>query len=159
MIEKVIENWLDCISERALQVAFSHMLVCEGYSVIHSTRHCEMELGKDIIALNPNKKLCAYQLKVSKKERITLSVWRKEIQPQLIDLVQGKIDHPAIPKHKHHKSYIVANAYIDESVQRSIQDFNRNKNNKGTIKYIGKGWLLKKLFLCKKICGQMKQKM
>lgn len=51
MIERVIENWLDNASEKTYQVPFCYMLVKQGHKIIHLSRHCGMEHGKDIITI------------------------------------------------------------------------------------------------------------
>ena len=51
--ERILENWLDSSNERTFEVPFCFMLLSQGYTVIHMTRHSSMEMGKDIIAIDP----------------------------------------------------------------------------------------------------------
>lgn len=84
MKEKLIENWLIKASERAYQGPLCAVLSYEGYTVVHSTRHCSMEMGKDIIATDADGELVCFQLKAHKGKRLTLSEWRDDLQQQKI---------------------------------------------------------------------------
>jgi hypothetical protein len=53
VVERLIESWLDSQTERRYQPAFIQLLVPEGWSVLHNTRHSPIELGKDVIARAP----------------------------------------------------------------------------------------------------------
>ena len=128
MLEKIIENWLDKASERSFQQPFCYMLSAEGHTIIHSTRHSAMEMGKDIITIAPDRTHCAFQLKSG---NISLSKWRSEVSPQIDDLVCGPINHPSIDPSEHHKSYLVTNGRIEEEVSRAIDDRNRGWANQG----------------------------
>ena len=122
MQERVIENWLDKTTERLYQKPYCYMLSAEGHTIIHLTRHCGMELGKDIITIAPDGTPCAFQLKTG---NISLDKWRKEVNPQIDDLVVGQINHPSVDSSKHHRSYLVTNGNIVEEVNRAIDDRNR----------------------------------
>lgn len=121
MIERVVENWLAKSGERAYQVPFCYMLAHRGEAIVHLTRHCSMEMGKDVITIAEDGKPCAYQLKGG---NISLNTWRKEVGSQVEDLVMGAIAHPSIPAGQSHRSYLVTNGRIEEEAQRAIQDRN-----------------------------------
>lgn len=147
MIERLIENWLDSASERAFQVPYCQSLLAEGFTVVHLSRHCAMELGKDILAIDKNGIPCAFQLKSVKGERVTLSKYRADVEPQLVSLALGNIVHPTIDSAIPHKSYLVINGDLTEEVARAIDDFNRARIADGTnrtIEVIVKGQLLQK---------------
>ena len=122
MLERVIENWLDKATERSFEQPYCYMLAAEGHTIIHLTRHSAMELGKDIITIAPDGTPCAFQLKTGD---ISLDKWRKEVSPQIDDLVVGKINHPSIDSSKHHRAYLVTNGNIAEEVSRAIDDRNQ----------------------------------
>ena len=122
MLERVIENWLDKATERSFEKPYCYMLAAEGHTIIHLTRHTAMELGKDIITIAPDGTPCAFQLKTGD---ISLDKWRKEVSPQIDDLVVGKINHPSVDSSKHHKAYLVTNGNIVEEVSRAIDDRNQ----------------------------------
>ena len=46
VVERLVESWLDSQGERQYQPAFIQLLVSEGWSVLHNTRHSPIELGK-----------------------------------------------------------------------------------------------------------------
>lgn len=148
LLEKVIENWLDKAGEKTFQEAFCAMLAAEGHIIIHLTRHCAMELGKDIITIGPDGIPCAYQLKGNPGGKLSLSQWRGEINKQVIDLVSGKITHPSLdPSLPHHKAFLVTNGEIEEEVSRAIDDMNRGWANQGLsqrLEVIVRGQLLEK---------------
>ena len=122
MLERVIENWLDNTTELNYQEPFCYILSSEGHTIIHSTRHSAMELGKDIITIAPDDTPCAFQLKTG---NVTLHQWRKNIAAQTSDLVTLQISHPSVNNTIHHRSYFVTNGRIDEEVSRAIEDRNQ----------------------------------
>ena len=122
MLERVIENWLDKATERSFEKPYCYMLAAEGHTIIHLTRHSDMEMGKDIITIAPDGTPCAFQLKVG---NISLKKWRKEVSSQIDDLVVGKIKHPSVDSSKHHRAYLVTNGKIEEQVCRAIDDRNQ----------------------------------
>jgi len=147
MIERIIENWLDKANERSFQIPFCYALINEGYTIIHSTKHNIMEMGKDIIAIDPDGKTpCAFQLKNVNGSKLNLTMYRSDLENQLNSLVYNKIVHPSIEYDGQHKSFIVINGELDEAVQISIDQFNRAVKDKGLmpIKIVTKGQLLKK---------------
>jgi hypothetical protein len=95
-------------------------------TVLHLTRHGEMEIGKDVIAVDRQGTSYAYQLKTPSGPRITMSEWRKDIAAQVHDLVTTAVVHPSLPKTKPHRSFLVTNKGIDEPVVRAIDDMNRH---------------------------------
>ena len=145
MLERVIENWLDKATERSFQQPYCYMLSAEGYTIIHLTRHCGMELGKDIITISPDGTPCAFQLKAG---NISLAKWRDEVSSQTSDLVSLKINHPSVDSSKHHRSYLVTNGNIAEEVSRAIDDRNRTWESQNQpylhLKTIVRGQLLEK---------------
>lgn len=147
MIERLIENWLDKATERSFQVPFCHMLCANGYTVVHLSRHCGMEMGKDVLAIHPDGTPCAYQLKSTKDGKISLKQWRAEISRQVLDLVVGKIIHPSIDGSKHARAYLVTNGELEEEVIRAIDDMNRGFFDSGQthlrLRTIVKGELFK----------------
>ena len=122
MLERVIENWLDKATERMFQHPYCYMLSAEGHTIIHLTRHCGMEMGKDIITIAPDGTPCAFQLKTG---NISLAKWDKEVSSQTDALVTRHINHSSVVSSKHHRSYLVTNGNIVEEVNRAIDDRNR----------------------------------
>ena len=125
MIERLLETWLNKANERSFQIPFAHWLAYQGYTVLHVSRHCAMELGKDVIAIAPDGVPCAYQIKGLDGGKMTLAKWRDDIGKQVHPLVHTKIVHPSLNTTHHHRSYIVVNGEFNEEVQREIDDFNR----------------------------------
>src|SRR5947207_5360327 len=119
MIEKIIENWLIKSSEKSYQLPFCFLLMQQGKTILHMTRHSAMEQGKDIIAVDARGQVYAYQLKGIEGRRLTISAWQ-EIINQIMQLVYTPCSHPSIRSKKHHKSYLVINGDIDEEVQHAI---------------------------------------
>lgn len=145
MIEKLIEHWLDSIGERGYQSAFLQMLVGEGHTIVHSTRHTPIEFGKDVISLDPDGVPSAFQLKGNPGSRLTLSQFR-EIRPQLTELVEQPISYAGVPDIPH-KCFLVTNGEVEEEVQRAIDDMNRDLTRRGfhshqRLKIISRGQML-----------------
>lgn len=124
MIEKLLENWLDSASERSYQAVFVQMLSAQGYRVVHSTRHTVLEYGKDILAIAPDGKGCAYQLKGNPGGKLGLDQFRRDVQPQLVQLMTQAVVFPGFPQEPH-RAYLVSNGYFEEEVQRAVDDLNR----------------------------------
>lgn len=126
MREKIIENWLINATERGFQVPFAFSLISKGHRVVHVSRHCAMEFGKDVISQDHNGKIHAFQLKSKKK--ISLSDWRNQINQQVIDLVNLPIKHPSILNQTGwHESYLVVNGELEEEVVEAINKFNEGQ--------------------------------
>jgi len=122
VIQRLLEFWLNNIGERGYQGPFLQMLVAAGYTVLHSTRHMPIEFGKDVIALDPQGRLTAFQLKGKPGGLFTHSDLR-EVQPQLLELSQYAVRfpgrEPAVPR-----PVLVVNAQVDENAQRALDDWN-----------------------------------
>ena len=124
MIERLIENWLDSASERSYQACFCQMLVGQGHTVVHSTRHSPIEFGKDVISIAPDGVPCAFQLKGNPGSRLSQSEMR-DILPQLIQMATQAIVFPGIPVVPH-RSYLVTNGFVEEEAARIVDDTNLN---------------------------------
>ena len=126
MIEKLLESWLDNASERQFQLPFCLMLSASGHRVVHMTRHCGMEFGKDVISITPTGRVCAFQLKRVEK-RLTQASWHGML-PQIIQLLNYAVSHPSLPNGgtSDHDSTIVINGDLSEEVIREIQDLNQS---------------------------------
>jgi hypothetical protein len=121
--EKLIEIWLDSAGERQYQFAFRNALLSAGYTIVHDTSHTALELGKDDIAIAPNGKLFAYQLKGNPGGRLTISQWH-ELLPQINALVYQPISHPSVKRGVLHAPVLVTNGEIHEDVLAAIHAYN-----------------------------------
>lgn len=140
MLERLLENWLDSASERSYQPCFVQLLSGQGYQVLHSTRHCALEFGKDVIAIAPDGVACAYQLKGNPGSSLGLGEFRRDIQAQLIQLTSQPIVFPGVSTDVPHRSYLVSNGYFEEEVQRAVDDLNRAKPY-SSVELISRGQL------------------
>lgn len=131
MLERVIENWLINSTEKTFQLPFCHMLQAAGYTVVHMSRHCGMELGKDIIAIDKDGTPCAFQLKTAKNGKIGLKQWKDELHGQMLQLVTLDINHPSIKSNKPHRSFLVTNGEFEEEVAEAIRSFNEYLEKQG----------------------------
>jgi len=130
MIERIIENWVDKASEKAFQVPFCYILIEQGHTIIHMTRHCGMEHGKDIISYDREGNLCAFQLKGAAGAKIKLRDWKQEIHGQVLQLIFTPISHPSVVDNRYHRSYFVTNAEIEEEVSHAIVAFNQQHKDR-----------------------------
>jgi hypothetical protein len=138
LLERLIENWLDNASERSYQVPFTQMLIDMGLSVVHSSRHAPIELGKDVIAIDAAGNPSAYQLKAVSGKKIPKSELTKLID-QINELVFTKIFHPSIENNKRHQPYLVINGEFEEESLLLLEQLNKG--------YIEKGYLPVKTFV------------
>lgn len=135
MLERVIDDWLTKTTELAFQAPFCQMLAARGETVVHSSRHCAMELGKDVISVTSRGRVHAYQLKTAPRGRLSLGEWRKGLQAQAFDLVTSAVVHPSVKSRKHHRSFFVVNGDINEEVASDIDRMNRAWASQGQRDY------------------------
>jgi len=140
-LERTIENWLMSVNELGYQMPFSQLLLNEGYSVLHQSKHTAFEQGKDIIALDKKGIPCAFQLKGG---NITNARWRAEVKVEVEELIDYKIVHPSVDKDKKHRSYLVTNGELDETVRLAIDNLNSGKWKDAPLIVITRGELLNK---------------
>lgn len=132
MLERVVEDWLDKSNERNWQQAFCTMLLANGHTILHSTRHNAMELGVDVLSVDADRTLCAYQLKGTENGTLRLRDWR-EISSQVDEMVCRLIEVPGnVANGQQHRSFLVTNGQIDETAQQAIRDRNRQFAAQGT---------------------------
>ena len=135
MLERLIENWLDNASEKTFQLPFCYMLANEGYTILHLTRHCGMEHGKDIIAVDPDGYTCAFQLKGAPGSKIKLRQWQSTLVGQVQQMIFTPVSHPSATSQDHHRSFLVTNGEIEEEVLTAIDLMNRDWKSKGQSQY------------------------
>ena len=106
----------------AIRPLFCQMLVGQGHRIIHSSRHSQIELGKDVISLAPDGVPCAYQLKGNPGTRLTLTQFQQML-PQLLQLVNMPIPVDSLVL-KSHRSYLVTNGLVEEETHFAIRELN-----------------------------------
>ena len=145
MIERLVEHWLDNAGERSYQPCFCQMLVGQGYKIVHSTKHTPLEFGKDIIAIAPDGKLVAYQLKGNPNGPLSPRDF-DGIRGQLEQLALLAITIPGFRTRTPDECYLVTNGNIDEAVYHQIQTLNASLEGRGhgpeRIRTITRGTLL-----------------
>ena len=140
MIERAIENWLINTNERNYQVPFCQVLISQGHEILYISPHGALEFGKDIISIDKDANIHAYQLKTG---NISLSVWDTIHREVMQDLVNTACDHPNIDKKKPHISHLVTNGNIDDNVFQRIDKVNKTTTNFSKLETINKDQLLK----------------
>ena len=131
VIERLLENWLNRANERSFQYPFCYWLASEGYRVVHLSRHCGMEIGKDVLAIDPHGVPCAYQLKGVSGGKLSQSRWRSEVLAQVQPLLNTIIVHPSISPSVPHRSFLVINGEMEEEVFYEIENLNRCQERDG----------------------------
>lgn len=123
------------------------MLSHQDYTVTHLTRHCGMELGKDVLAISSDGIPHCYQLKGGQGKRISLNDWNTSLHNQMRSLVEMPIVHHSIALGQNKKCYLVTNKFLDEEVTRAIDDMNRDWEARGEshrkLEVIERGTLLR----------------
>src|SRR5262245_40087566 len=104
MIERVIENWLTNSDERGFQIPYCQTLSLLGHRIIYISQHTAFEQGKDIVSVSEDGKICAFQLKSGD---ISQNRWRKEVRPEVEELLDIPINNPSIDKTIGHQSALV----------------------------------------------------
>lgn len=142
MNERLLENWLNKADERSFQIPFCYSLMAEGFKVVHSTRHCGIEMGKDIIAISPDGVPIVYQLKSFGGKKVSLSYWENNFVRQITSMIELSVIHPSISIKDKHLSYIVITGSLEEETIRWIDDYNREKEDYKQINVIVMGDLI-----------------
>lgn len=127
LIKRIIENWLTNTNELGYQIPFCQYLISEHHTIIYNSSHGPLEQGKDIISIDENGTVHAYQLKGGD---INLTEYRK-IQGELDDLITIPVKHPSIHASTKHKAYLVTNGTINDYVRTNIVDKNQSYKSKG----------------------------
>lgn len=121
MIEKVIENWLTSTTERTFQEPFAQLLLVEGFDVLQGPVHHPFEHGKDIIALDAEGRLCAFQLKSG---NMSLAGIRR-IQEQLLTMVSTSVSYPGTYQGKPpERAFLVINGNLTPEARDHLRAFN-----------------------------------
>ncbi len=117
VVERLVESWLDSQTERRYQPAFIQLLVSEGWTVLHNTRHSPIELGKDVIARDPAGVLHCFQLKGNPGGKVSKSE-AAGLLTQVIELVE--LPPPDVYRtgpDERHVAVFVTNGEVDEEAQ------------------------------------------
>lgn len=121
------------------------MLYSQGYTIIHNTEHTPCEFGKDVIAISPERKLCAYQLKGNPNATLKQREFH-EIRGQLEQLSTYALSIPGLKQKTPDECFLVTNGNIDEAVTLEIQQLNISLKERGhgtdRIKTLTRGTLL-----------------
>lgn len=132
MLERVVEDWLTNVSERNFEVPFAQLLAVEGYSILHIAKpHGPMEQGKDMLAIDTEGTVWAYQLKSGD---LSLQDWRNPEQPlkgQVEDLLDLAVQHPSIPSDAPRRYCLVTTGVLDETLRQTIDAFNQDRRRGG----------------------------
>ena len=149
-VEKWIATWLDSASERGYQHAFVTALLLEGHEVLLNTSHNSLELGKDVIARGPDKKVYAYQLKGNPAGRYSMGDWHSGFQ-QVQQLVNMPIPSVLVGRiGLSHVPIVVTNGEVMEDVQHAVDSFNRlgavEKPNRNDLTFLTRGQILHILY-------------
>ena len=134
MIERVIENWLTSANERQYQIPFCQLLASEGETVVYISTHGALEQGKDVITVGTDKIPRAYQLKGGK---LNLNDWRS-YKGEIDELVEIPISHPSVQSRQSHRSFLVTNGPVADTVLNRIEASNRvwKKHNPKPLRLI-----------------------
>jgi hypothetical protein len=121
VLERLLESWLDSQGERHYQSAFIQLLVSEGWTVLHNTRHSPIEFGKDVIARDTNGILHCFQLKGNPGTRITKTEAQGLI-PQLLELIE-MAPSPSFRRKEteKHIAVLVTNGNVDEEARLALE--------------------------------------
>ena len=141
-LEKLVEHWLTRTKERGYQLTYCQLLVNQGFEIIYISTHGPSELGKDIVALDKDGVPHAFQLKI---DDISLARWRREVWPEVEELLELELEHPRIRPGREHVSYLVTTGELSDPVVKNITQRNkaRRRKRQPLIRYFDRGYLLR----------------
>lgn len=127
MHAKLVEEWLTSAKERGgIDQAFAQLLTSQGHEVLWQG-HSRIELGKDIITVDPDGQFHAYQIK---DEDLTLAELRKH-DAQIAELVTVPILHPRVPLGTVHTPHLITSGLAKEEANLRILAQNQGWKAKG----------------------------
>jgi hypothetical protein len=126
MNERLVEDWLAKVNERSYQIPFAQSLVAEGMDILR-VGHGSHEHGKDIIAVDENGRIHAYQLKDG---NLDVGQFERGLG-QITALVETQVEHPAISGHPHHLPWLVISGQTSMPVEDRIRVHNLNWKKRG----------------------------
>ncbi|RCL84797.1 MAG: hypothetical protein DBW63_13615 [Hyphomonas sp.] len=143
MLAKLVESWLDSIGERGYQPAYCTLLLLEGHSILHNTRHSPIEIGKDIITEAPDGTRHLIQLKGNPGARFKQSDFATHAN-QLSTLCNTRWGPPLDGVIE--KPYFVTNGEIEEEARVAFDQFNNGLAARGLkpLNLVSRGELLKR---------------
>jgi len=121
MNERLVEDWLAKANERSYQTPFAQSLLAEGMQVLR-VGHGSHEHGKDIIALDRDGKVHAYQLKDGDMDL-------KQFEAgfaQVTALVETPVEHPSIQGQPRHQPCLVFSGKASMPVEDRIRLHNNS---------------------------------
>jgi hypothetical protein len=124
---RLIDDWLTNTKERGFEVPFCHLLISEGYDILHIDSHSQTEDGKDVIAISPDGYLCGFQLKAGD---VTAGAFG-EMMTELRELVEYKCHVPRAPKRLCDRAYLVVTGRLNVTANHKLNEFN-NSRREGT---------------------------
>ena len=125
-VERVVEDWLTSADERGYQKAFVSCLFRQGHTVKYVSPHGPLEHGKDIVSVDPDGRLCAFQLKAGS---ISKSAWRA-IRPEMLDACLVPIDVPGLRKRRPTRVILVLSGNLSDPVRNEIGLLNDEQREK-----------------------------
>lgn len=119
MNERLVEDWLAKANERSFQTPFAQSLLAEGMEVLR-VGHSSHEHGKDVIAIDKDRKIHAYQLKDGDFE---IKDFEKDLG-QITALVETQVEHPAISGQPRHQPWLVISGQVTIPLEDRIRVHN-----------------------------------
>lgn len=113
--------------ERGFEIPFCQLLISEGHRIVHIDSHSQQEEGKDILAVDPDGRLCGYQLK---RGDVNVTRWRSEIQGELQELVELPAHHPSFAGQLC-RPYLVITGTLNQPALSRLRGFNDSAANRG----------------------------
>lgn len=129
MLERIVESWLTNAGERgAFERAFTQLLAIEGEAILHGPVHHPFEHGKDIIALDKDGSLLAFQLKAGDIGLAELEA----ITGQLFALAHTAANYPGIePPRRPDRVYLVTSGRLTPPARDRLAAFNDGNRGYG----------------------------
>lgn len=127
MKERLVADWLTKAGERGgIDVAFCQVLLAQGCRILRFG-HSSTEAGKDIIAIDRDQKLRAYQIKAG---AIDLEKFNAQL-PQITMLVEAAVSHPNVSNTERHLPFFVTSGALSEPVQLLVRSLNDSWQRRG----------------------------
>lgn len=115
------------INERQYQIPFCQLISAEDETLYYISSHGQYEKGKDVVSVDADGVVNAYQLKAGD---IDLSTWRK-IAGEISELVELPVSLATLPESSWHRPFLVTNGRINDVVDDHIKAANEGWRKRG----------------------------
>jgi hypothetical protein len=128
MLRNVLDDYLDKVKERELDLPLLLLLPALGFYDVHFV-HGAVEFGKDFIAKRIDQNGVVQYSFQSKAGDINQSAWRNNIQGQILEAVLSSLSHPSFDTSIPHQVVFISTGELAGNAKLGFQNLNSKIEN------------------------------